>query len=298
VDVTVILPAYNEAAAIGRDIRTIHEALRDGPWSYEVLVVDDGSTDGTVEEALAAGARVVRHDRNRGVGRARKTGLRHARGELVVMTDADGTYPNAMIPDLLRELERADMVVGARQREAGTMRVLRTLAKESIRRLAQWIVGEPIPDLNSGLRAFRRETALRFLNILPDTHSWVSTITLAYLTNDYVVRYVPIPYYPRIGRSTFHPLRDSYNYLLLVIRTATLFRPLATLMRLALVLCAWGLAKFIWDWRVYSDVRESDIMIILVGLIVGVAGLLAELIVSGQRARYVSEEAGREEVLE
>ncbi|MBI2570410.1 MAG: glycosyltransferase family 2 protein [Candidatus Schekmanbacteria bacterium] len=295
--ITVALPAYNEEKAIVHDLCAIHAAMQAAGWTYEVLVVDDGCTDRTAALAVENGARVVRHERNMGNGRARKTALRHARGEIIVMTDADGTYPNDRIPDLVRELERADMVVGARDHEAGTMRVLRTIAKEAIRHLAQIISGSRIPDLNSGLRAFRRATALLFLGILPDTHSWVTTITLAYLCNDYIVRYVSIPYYPRIGKSTFHPIKDTYNYLMNVVRTVVLFRPMKILMPVSLALCAGGLLKFVWDWQIHSDVRESDIMIILVGVIVGAAALLGETVVASQRGRYQASGPGREEVL-
>ena len=295
VEVTIVLPAYNEEAAIVRDIGIIQQAMDGAPWPYEILVVDDGSTDRTAELAKGCGARVILHGRNRGEGRARKTGIRHARGEIIVTTDADGTYPNHLIPKLVAALSDCDQVVGARVREAGTYRFLRTLAKESIRRLAQFIAGEPIPDLNSGFRAFRKSTAKRFLHILPDTHSLVSTITLAYMCNDYSVKYIPIPYYPRIGKSSFHPVRDTYRYLLLVIRTMALFRPLKMFFPISLALCLWGLSKFIWDWQIYSDVRESDIMIIVVGVLVGVAGLLADLVVTAQKAQYVPTEAGREQ---
>ena len=121
--------------------------------------------------------------------------------------------------------EGADMVIGARRAEAGTVRWLRTPAKHLLRRLAEFMTGSRIPDLNSGLRAQRRDATLRFLPILPTSHSWVSTITIAFLSSGYVVRWMPIDYYPRVGSSTFHPVRDTYNYLSLIVRSGDVLQP-------------------------------------------------------------------------
>ncbi|MFN2250633.1 MAG: glycosyltransferase family 2 protein, partial [Anaerolineae bacterium] len=216
-DVSVILPAYNEVDAIGADLDDVRAAMERTGYSYEIIVVDDGSTDGTADDARSRGwVRVIEHPYNRGTGAARTTGVRAARGRVIAFTDADRTYPNDRLPDLLAVIdEGADMVIGARAAEAGTVRVLRTPAKWFLRRLAEFMTGSRIPDLNSGLRAQRRDATLRFLPILPTSHSWVSTITIAFLSSGYLVRWTPIDYYSRVGSSTFHPVRDSYNYLTL-----------------------------------------------------------------------------------
>jgi polyisoprenyl-phosphate glycosyltransferase len=179
-------------------------------------------------------------------------------------------------------------VVGARRAEKGTMRWLRTPAKEFIRRLASFMTGSPIPDLNSGLRAFRRDVALRFVGILPNTHSWVSTITLAMLSNGYRVGYVPIDYYPRIGRSTFHPVRDTYNYLSLVFRTLTYFNPLKVFLPVSLVILAAGLIKLSYDLVVLRDIRESDVIMIVIGVLIAMLGIIADLVVTQNRYRYLA----------
>lgn len=285
--VTILFPCYNEALTIGKDIDDAHVAMKTTEHTYEIMIVDDGSTDQTAAIAKAHGARVIQHPRNRGVGWARKTGLRWARGTVIVMSDGDGTYPLKETPVLLRELEHSDMVIGARRVEAGTVPWLRTPAKLFLKTLASLAAGQRIVDLNSGMRAFYKDTAMRFMNILPDTHSWVSTITIAYLCNGYNVSYVPIDYYPRLGKSTFHPIKDTLTFLNLIMKTMLFFRPLRFFIPLASALSLWGLAKFIFDWQVYSDVRESDIMIILVGIIVGTLGLLADMIISAQRANYL-----------
>ncbi|MBA3534696.1 MAG: hypothetical protein H0T73_22485 [Ardenticatenales bacterium] len=191
---------------------------------------------------------------------------------------------------LLIEQVRAgyDMAVGARRAEKGTMRWLRTPAKEFIRRLASFMTGVSIPDLNSGLRAFRKDVVFRFLGILPNTHSWVSTITLAMLSNGYRVAYVPIDYYPRIGQSTFHPIRDTYNYLTLVFRALTYFNPLKIFLPVSSIVFVLGFAKLLYDNFVLRDIRESDVLIMVVAVLIAMLGMLADLIVAQNRYQYLA----------
>ncbi len=224
--VSVVVPVYNEEATIGMDLQAIFEAMDKCGRGYEVLVVDDGSTDGTPAVVTRhPRARLVRHKRNTGVGAARKTGMAVARGDIIVTTDGDGTYPNHEIPRLLDAMARNDMVVGARVREAGTWPWLRAPAKAFIRGLASYLTGVRIPDLNSGLRCFRKSIAEQYVPLLPDGHSSESTITIAFLTGGHRVAFVPIDYYPRrSGRSSFHPLRDTAAYLGLVMRTIMITR--------------------------------------------------------------------------
>lgn len=287
--VSVVIPAYNEELAIEKDIRLIQETMERAGYAWELIVVDDGSHDRTAEIAESLGAVVLRHAQNKGTGGARTTGVRYARGEIVIMTDADGTYPNQDMPKLIEAVRGGfDMAVGARRAEKGTMRWLRTPAKEFIRRLASFMTGVPIPDLNSGLRAFRTEVAVRFFGILPNTHSWVSTITLAMLTNGYKVTYIPIDYYPRIGKSSFHPVTDTYNYLTLVFRALTYFNPLKIFLPVSVILFILGLVKMLYDNFVLRDIRESDVIILVVSVLIAMLGMLADLLVAQNRHRYLA----------
>ncbi|HEX2028784.1 MAG TPA: glycosyltransferase family 2 protein [Nitriliruptorales bacterium] len=287
-DVTVVLPAYNEAGHIRAEVERISAALKDSPYSFEILVVDDGSTDGTAD--LVEGmpfVTVKRFPTNRGSGTARRVGTAEAHGRWVVWTDADMTYPNERIPEFIDVLRRggAEQVVGARTSEQGTLKPLRVPAKWAIRRLAEFLTSATIPDLNSGLRAFSKETAKPYLGLLPAGFSCVTTITLAFLANGHLVEYVPIDYHPRAGRSHFHPLKDAYRYILQVVRMVTFFEPLRVFAPIALALMGFGGIKFIYDLIVHPfRVATNTVLLILTGLILFSFGLLADLVVRTNRS--------------
>ncbi len=282
--VSIIVPAYNEEEALPGDLEVIIKTMEASRWDWELIVVDDGSKDRTAE--IAAGfdkVKLLKHRENRGGGFARNTGIKAATGDVVLVTDGDGTYPNQDIPALLEKMEEEDldMVVGARTKEAGTMRFLRMRAKWFIRKLAEWLSGFTIPDLNSGLRAMKKDVFVQFKEILPWGHSWVSTITLAMLSTGYSVGFMEIDYYPRKGTSTFHPLKDTYNYITLVIRTVTWFNPLKVFFPTALLIIAAGLVKLVVDSILYGYFRVTGttVIVLLVGIQLVALGLIADLIV-------------------
>lgn len=285
--ISIIIPAYNEEEAIGDDLDVVLQTMKAGHYDFEVIVVDDGSTDRTAEiVAEKEGVILLRHDHNRGTGAARTTGLKRAQGDIVVMTDGDGSYPNQDIPRLLHFMDEYAMVIGARSRETGSWRWLRVPMKSFICTLASYLTDSRIPDLNSGFRAFRRKIALRYLGLLPNSHSWVGTITLAFLKDGYGVKYIPIDYYPRKGRSKFRPIRDTYNYLALVIRTIVYFDPIRVFFPLALILGSIGGVKTIHDiFRYHWHLAPSTVVILLAAIQIGAFGLLADLIVRRSSVR-------------
>jgi polyisoprenyl-phosphate glycosyltransferase len=280
-DVSVVLPVYNERGHVGGEIDRIRRALAASPYSFEIIVVDDGSDDGSETELPAIeGIRLIRHNRNRGSGSARRTGTTAARGRVVVWTDADMSYPNDEIPSLVKELDGHDQVVGARRTEEGNTRLFRVPAKWFIRRLASYLTETDIPDLNSGLRAFRRDVGMQYVHQLPAGFSCVTTLTMSFLANGYSVKYVPIDYRPRVGTSKFHWWRDTKRYLLQVVRMSLSYNPLKVFLPVGLVLLAVGLFKLGYDW-VDKDFRlaANTLLILFAALQAITIGLLADLVV-------------------
>lgn len=289
-DVTVLLPAYNEERAIEQVLAEVVTALEDEPLKFEILVVDDASTDRTAayaerfaEHCERCPVRVIRRPENRGAGAARKVGVREARGDVVVMLDADGSYPAYAIRDLLKYFPDYDQVNGARTSEQGTLPWLRGPAKWFIRQLACYLTGRHIPDLNTGLKAFKREAMLPWLWAVPDGFSCVTTMTLAFLTNDHAVKYVPTEYRPRIGKSKFHPLKDTLAYFNTVVRIVSYFRPLRVFLPIAVVGLALGAAKSVYSFYTTGSMQESDIVLLTAGFFTAMFGLLAEIIVAHHR---------------
>jgi glycosyltransferase involved in cell wall biosynthesis len=281
-DVSVVLPCYNERDHVELEVKRIRAALEAAGLAYELICVDDGSTDGTrdVLQQLA-GVRTILLPRNQGSGTARRIGTQQARGRVVVWTDADMTYPNERIPELVAQLDDTyDQVVGARRTEAGTYKLARVPAKWAIRKLASFLTNTDIPDLNSGLRAFKRSVAEPYLRLLPAGFSCVTTITLAFLSNGHPVKYVPIDYFKRAGRSKFHPLKDAYNYLLQVLRMVMYFNPLRVLMPVALTLLALTGIKLVVDLiRHDLHVAGSTVLVGLAAFNIMAIALLADLVV-------------------
>ena len=281
-DVSVVLPCYNERDHVELEVKRIRTALTAAGLRHEVVCVDDGSTDGTREVLQAIdGIRTILLPRNQGSGTARRIGTQQAKGRVVVWTDADLTYPNERIPELVAQLDETyDQVVGARRGEAGSYRLLRVPAKWAIRRLAAYLTSTDIPDLNSGLRAFKRSVAEPYLRLLPPGFSCVTTITLAFLSNGHPVKYVPVDYFKRAGRSKFHPFRDAYNYLLQVLRMVMYFNPLRVLMPVALALLATTAAKLAYDLVVHHlRVTGSTVLVGLAAFNIIAIALLADLVV-------------------
>jgi polyisoprenyl-phosphate glycosyltransferase len=281
-EVSVVLPCYNERNHVEQEIKRIRAALEAAGMSYELICVDDGSTDGTRDVLAAIPAiRTILFPRNQGSGTARRIGTQEARGRVVVWTDADMTYPNELIPELVRELDDGyDQVVGARRTEEGTLKFFRVPAKWAIRRLASYLTNTPIPDLNSGLRAFKREVAKPYLRLLPAGFSCVTTITLAFLSNGHPIKYVPIDYFKRAGRSKFHPLKDAYNYIIQVLRMVMYFNPMRVLMPVALTLLGGTFVKLVWDLVAHPfRVATNTVLLGVTGLVIACMALLADLVV-------------------
>lgn len=284
-DVSIVLPVHNEAGHLQAEIDRIAHAMDVSAYSWELIIVDDGSDDGSDEIATAdQRTRVIRTERCSGAGAARRIGTEAARGRVVVWSDADMSYPNHEIPQLVDALGDADQVVGTRTSEQGTLKFFRVPAKWLIRRLAQYLTQTTIPDLNTGFRAFRRDVALQYTHELPVGFSCATTITMAFLMNGYRVDFVPITYEKRAGKSKFHWWRDTRSYALQVIRMMLSYDPLRVMLPVASLLGLIFIGKLGYD-LVDKDLRPAANTLLLGFAVLQtlVVGLLADLIVRVNR---------------
>jgi glycosyltransferase involved in cell wall biosynthesis len=287
--VSVVIPAYNEQNAIGEQVKSVRQVLSSHEITFEIIVVDDGSSDKTADEALNAGAQLLHHQDNRGYGASLKTGILAAQYEVIVIIDADGTYPAEYIPEVVAKLDAADMVVGARMGDKVNVPWMRQPAKYFLRKLAAYIAEQPIPDLNSGLRAFRRDCVRQYFPILPNRFSFTSTITLAYLVDDYFVVYMPIDYRRRVGRSKIVPWHFM-DFIVLILRLSMMFNPLKIFLPLALFTGALGVLKALydiaalfarspsWDWSLLLQpaLSTSAVLLIFISLQLLMIGMVAD----------------------
>jgi glycosyltransferase involved in cell wall biosynthesis len=270
--VSVIIPAYNEEAAVAGVIRHIREVLTAAGLTHEVVIVDDGSVDQTARRAEEAGATILRHIRNRGYGASLKTGIIAAKYDMICITDADGTYPAETIPQLVEGLKTADMVVGARIGKSVAIPLVRKPAKWVLNRLANYITASNIPDLNSGLRAFRRPAAMQYFHFLPDQFSFTTTFTMAMHCDKYAVEYLPIDYRKRTGKSKIVPW-DAVNFAVLIMRMAMMFRPLRVFLPVAFLCFLYAFGKAFVDF-----VITGDRMVSTTAAMAGLSGLQILLI--------------------
>jgi glycosyltransferase involved in cell wall biosynthesis len=286
-DVSIVLPVYNEKGHLREEIDRIRAAMDRSEFSYEIIVIDDGSDDGSSDQLRTVpGIRLIQFSQNRGSGSARKYGTRASRGRVVVWTDVDMTYPNDLIPELVRKMEGYDQIVGARTSEQGTHKAFRVPAKWMIRKLASYLAETDIPDLNSGLRAFRRSVALQYVSQLPAGFSCVTTLTMTFLAHGYSVKYWPIEYKERAGESKFHWWTDTRRYLLQVIRMVLSYNPLRFFLPLGILLTVLGAGKLVYDVSA-SDfkVAINTLLILFAAFQVFVVGMLADLVGRATRAR-------------
>jgi glycosyltransferase involved in cell wall biosynthesis len=262
VPISVIIPAFNEEAGIAYVIEELKQVAREKDLRVEILVVDDGSSDATAAIARQAGARVVQHRNRRGYGAALNTGLVEASAETIVITDADGSYPAQSVPVLVSALDDAEMAVALRPRFSKNTNPLRFIVKIPLTWLSNYITGTRIPDLNSGMRAFRRDTVLPYLGILPSTFSWTTTITLSLLCDRLSVVYFPAPYRKRLGKSKFR-IRHAALLPFLLLRVALLFGPLKVFVPLATMSFLYGAADLAWGKGVSSMALLAFTMCVL-----------------------------------
>jgi len=276
--ISIIVPVYNEQEGLAHVIKQLlclpmHE-------KSEIIVVDDGSTDRTGEilEGFKGDIKIIRHSRNKGYGAALKTGIRQAQNDIVVITDADGTYPNQEIPRLVEEMEENDMVVAARVEGDVQIPAIRKPAKWVLSKLGNYLSNSDIPDLNSGLRAMRKDIVESAFGILPDGFSFTTTITLAMLTNGARVKYVPVSYAKRKGKSKIRPIRDTVNFLQLIIRTVLYFDPLKVFLPVSLFFMAISFIMVLYRYFFEQAFGVTATVLFICGIQIMAIGMIADLI--------------------
>lgn len=281
--VSIIMPVYNEEESLRSVLNEIKQCLKEKAPSYEIIVVNDGSADQTKQVLEQIGEiKVVNHSENRGYGAAIKSGVRQAEGEYILIIDADGTYPVKAIPELISCTDY-HMVVGARTKPTAQIPLMRRPAKWLLNQLANYLTGIKIPDLNSGLRLIKKDALNRFIYLLPDGFSFTTTITLALLTNGCPVKYLPIDYYKREGKSKFRPIKDTLNYFQLIIRTILYFDPLKIFLPVGLVLFLLSFAVLFYSYFFTPKVMDITTIILFISAIQILAiGVLADLVVKSK----------------
>lgn len=286
--VSVVLPVFNEIDHLDEELERIRAAFVASPYSFEIIVVDDASTDGSTERLREIPwIRLIAFRSNRGAGAARKIGTEAARGEIVMWSDVDMSYPNDTLPELVEALDGYDQVVGARTSEEGTHKLARVPAKWTIRKIAEYLSRTEIPDLNSGFRAFRRSVADQYLHLLPDGFSHVTTLTMAFLANGYSVGYIDIPYGKRSGKSKFRFVADTRLYLQQVTRMVMMWNPLRVLMPFATVLFLLGFGKLVFDlFDKNFRIGTNTLLVLMAAGSIFIVALLADLVVQVTRPRH------------
>jgi len=272
---SIIVPALNEAEAIADLVRALRGSA---PW-HEVIVVDDGSTDGTGERAREAGAVVVRHPYNKGNGAAVKSGVRRATGDAILIVDGDGQHRPADAVRLVNRLDEYDLVVGARS-AATQATTARRLGNALLNRLATYLTDREIPDLTSGFRAARRECMLEFLHLLPNGFSTPTTTTLAFIKAGYSVWFEPIEAAARQGESKIRLGADGVQFFVILLKVITIYSPMRVFLPLSAASFAVGAAYAIWTIVTQSHVTNSSVLLILLSVIIFLVGLVSEQISS------------------
>ncbi len=271
--VSIIIPAFNEAAAIESVVVRLRSLA---PWQ-EIVVVDDGSTDGTGEIARKAGARVIRHPYNKGNGASVKSGIREASGANILIMDGDGQHEAGDALRLVSFLGEYDLVVGARTAN-GQASAARQLGNGVLNWIAGYLTGRAIPDLTSGMRAARASCLREFLHLLPNGFSTPTTTTLACIKAGYSVRFEPIEARARVGRSKIRFVSDGATFFLILLKVITVFSPLRIFVPISLAAFTLGAAYALWTAVTQHHITNSSVLLIMLAVVIFLVGLVSDQI--------------------
>jgi glycosyltransferase involved in cell wall biosynthesis len=273
-EISIIIPVFNEAEKLLELLNNVR-ALQ--LTNSEIIVIDDGSTDGSSDVAMSAGANVIRHPYNIGNGAAIKSGIRAARGRLLVFMDGDGQHRPEDIPKLIAEAHNYHMVIGARAK-GSKRRLHRYAANVVYNLLASYVTGFKVKDLTSGFRLLSRLDALRFIDLLPNTFSYPTTLTLAFLRSGLTVKYVPIETLYRAGQSKISLVTDGIRFLLIITKIATLFSPFRVFLPVSIFFFLGGTTNYIYTYLTMHRFTNMSVFLLTTAVIIFMLGLISEQI--------------------
>lgn len=281
-DLSIIIPVFNEEESILNVIEKLNDSLNGKNINYEIIIVNDGSTDRTsdnLKNIQQQNISILEHPYNKGYGTALKSGILKSQSENICILDADGTYPEDMIAELYKYINNYDMIVGSRTGKNVSIPNMRKPAKWFIGKLANYLAGTNIPDLNSGLRIFKKHLVSAYFNILPSGFSFTTTITLAAFSGEYFIKYVPINYYERKGSSKIKPIRHTMEFTLLVCRIIMYFKPLKIFIPISGFIFIIGFIRTTYTICTRARIHEFSVLTILISVLIFLIGLLADMIV-------------------
>ena len=279
--ISFVIPVYNEREESVRTV--IEEVKRIGERSrkpFEVIVINDGSTDGSnIIIQQFKDIKIINHDYNQGYGASLKTGIQNSQGNWIGIIDADQSYPVEMFLVMIKEIDKFDIIIGSRTGKDIHLSFLRRFAKYILKKIAYILTHQNIPDINSGMQLFKKEIAIRFLKLFPDNFSFTTTLTIAASCNNYKLKFIPINYYKRKGKSHIHPIRDFFAFFRLIIRLTVYFKPLNIFFPISSIFFLIGVTKMIIDAVRFSHFGIGGVALVLMGLQILFLGLLADLII-------------------
>ncbi len=277
---SVVIPAYNEEKSIKQTLDQLKLILND--IIHEIIVIDDNSSDSTCKIIKSFNnITLIQHNVNKGYGASIKTGIKKSKFDIIAITDADGTYPNERIPEFYKNFieNNLDMIIGSRTGSNVNIPLIRRPAKWFIGKLANYVTGINIPDINSGLRVFRKSSFLKFLPIIPDGFSLTTTITIGMISNGYKLKFIDIDYFKRSGKSKIRPIHDTINFIKLILRMGLYFAPLKIFMPVSVYLFILSFVIALYTKYVLGELADvSSIIIMMTSFQIAVIALLAELI--------------------
>jgi glycosyltransferase involved in cell wall biosynthesis len=279
---SILIPIYNEEQSISGTVGIIRDTLSKSDFNWEIICINDGSTDRSKEVlSTIEDVRVINHKTNKGYGAALKSGIRLASFPYVCITDADGTYPNDQIPFLFNEMlkNNIDMIIGSRTGVNVTYPFIKSIPKFIITTLANYISDTRIPDINSGLRIFKKDQALEFIHLYPNGFSFTTTITMAMICSELNVEFFPVDYYKRQGRSKIRPWKDTVGFFNLLLKIALYFNPFKFFRPIILLFLVISIYFLIRDVFYLKDLTQGSVFFPIVTLIFFTLGLMSDLII-------------------